>query len=177
MTRKSLIPLLGFLLAVFFLSATVVRNMPQGAIKTLFNPVDQYVLSKLGFFHRGWGMFPTVTKGAALRRVRYVFADNSEMIDDFFPLRSSIAPSVWNEVMEDMMARHDSGDQSNFVVNGFIKDACLHLAKPHQASGQMKTVYFESAFVSLYELFTNYGAPYNQPRYTPYATYSCEGQP
>jgi hypothetical protein len=176
MTRKSLIPLLGFLLAVFFLTATIVRNMPQGAIKALYNPIDQYMLSKLGFFHRGWGMFPTVTKGAAIRRVRYAFEDKSEIIHDFFPLRSSIAPSVWNEVMEDMMARHDSGDQNNYVLNGFIKDACLHLEKPHHASGALKTIYFESAFVPLYELFTNYGIPYQSPRYEAYATYTCEGR-
>lgn len=174
MQFQTLFKPLNLIFWIIFTLACITRNTPAVGLKNLTKPIDEYLLTPLGFFHRGWGMFPSVTTGASLVRLRYTFMNGTETIRDAFPLRSRWYPSVWNEVLEDMLVRDDNGDINGLFQKGFFEYECKHALGPSHASGLLKTLTVESSFVTLHQLFTNYGEPYQQPIYNQVRTYSCE---
>src|SRR5689334_16890933 len=84
---------------IFLLSCAFLRNAPSSGLRNSIREIDKFVLTPLAFFHRGWGMFPDETRGALATRLRYTYLDGTEVVHDYFPLKSSFWPSVWNEVM------------------------------------------------------------------------------
>ncbi len=65
-------------------------------------------------------MFPSVTTGASLLRLRYRYANGTDEVHDYFPLHSRWYPSVWNEVMEDIGFRKDTDNSEHSIRNGFL---------------------------------------------------------
>lgn len=168
------IKVVGLIFAIYFQMSCIVRNMPgQSPIKAPFNWFDEHVLTKLAFFHRGWAMFPSITYGAALNRVKYIY-QNGEEIEDYFPLRSKFWPSVWNEVMEDVIARQDNSGSSDEFKFGYMKYQCQNRTSQESNKGEILQIDFEQAFVPLSQQFTNNGQPYSAPTYSVRYSFDCK---
>ena len=174
MTTARTIKIINLLFWSMFMACCIIRNTPSPGLRSLTAWFDRKILTQLGFFHRGWSMFPYITNGASLARHRFIYTDGHEVIYDYFPLRSRWYPDVMNEVMEDLSVRDDNGDTTNQFRNGYLEYSCAHTQGPYASSGPLKQIVIESAFVRLHELFTNYGEPYAPLTYSPIITYTCK---
>jgi hypothetical protein len=169
-TLKWLNLLLWFVLMV----SCLVRNGPWTPLRDSFAVFEKNFHSPFAFYHRGWGMFPSLTQGAALNRIKFVYRNGAEEILDAFPLHSSFKPSVWNEVLEDIVAGHDDAANNDVRRVGYLKYQCKHRYHPlDQSSGLPVKIVFEQRFMHLYQLFTNYGQPYQPLTYNVVREHVC----
>ena len=164
---------LNLLFWVVFTFGCLLRNAHQSSLTDLNAKFDQYVLTPLGFYHRGWGMFPSLTKGASLARVKLVYRDDSEEIEDYYPLRSRWYPDVYNEVMEDIFWGHDTNANDEIRRRGYFLFTCKTQHSIDPAAGPLKSISFESSYVPLYQLFTNFGEPYKKLSYSSFRSFKC----
>jgi hypothetical protein len=127
---------------VFFLGLFA-RNLPDNALRRAMEPFDREVLTKLGMYHRGWGMFPGPGTGTFIVQARWIWFDGSSQVVQYFPLRSSARRSVWNEVMEDLAIRDDNNDTGGAIITGYFRYQCKHSKSSNPAAGPLKQIQFD----------------------------------
>lgn len=152
--------------AIFF------RNLPTSVLyQDLVQSLDQEVLTPLGFYHRGWGMFPGPTSQTIIVQLRYTYADGSEEIKEYFPLRSSMKRSAWNEVMEDIAIRDDNNDFRGSYQKGFFAYECRTVTNESQVA--LARIAIEQAVINQQELYANGGYPQRPPQFFTKTQHTC----
>ena len=145
---------------LFFSFALFFRNLPWTLpVNRSLQWFNDHAETPLGLYHFGWNMFDGRITSTPRGIVRYYYADGSTESWDFFPLRSSMARNVWNEVLEDFVFR-DSNPVNHTAATGFILYECKH--HPGNPTG----IDLMSNYTPLTDLWANGGYPSRDPAWT-----------
>jgi hypothetical protein len=157
---------------VIFSASLLLKNISNNNsfIKNhyIFGSIDKYFFYPFGFFHRGWGMFPGPGTGASINRVAYFNKDGSVDYTYYFPRVASIVPSVWNEVMEDIMIRDDNGDAKGYIKRGYFQYNC------HINKDKILKIEFQSSWVPLSTSFARIPIDNNNLSFKSDYIYNCK---
>jgi hypothetical protein len=150
------------------------RNIPSSVpYQDVVKPFDDAIFTPLGFYHRGWGMFPGPTSQTISVRLRYIYKDGSEELKNYFPLRSSFKKSVWNEVMEDLAIRDDNNDFNGSYQRGFFTYECQNAHNTTNTA--LRSLRIEQATLNQQELYSNGGYPYRDLQFFIKKEHLCPG--